>query len=234
MRENISEDKRFIKIILPLYNGTVSELLPVSEEGQLIVEQSERATVKPCGAKSGNGITVGFGRVAFVDLPSIARTLVGQSAHCFVAVGLCKDRGGGNVGEPSVAFDKRGPRDLAVGGESVAVDYYGFRPQFESVERAMHGKNGCAQNIDPVNFFIIDNSDGPCESLVFNDGAKLVATFLADLFRIIEPRMAESSGKDNRGGVDRTGQTASSGFVATGFNDVRIKTIREGAGSRFL
>ena len=168
-------------------------------------------------------LAMGFCGISFVDFPSIARMPGGKMTHVFVAMGFGKDRGSSDVCKATVAFYECCPGDAAIVGESVAVDNNRFRPQPETVERPMHGKDRGPEDVDAVNFFVIHDSDSPCQSFVFDYDAQGFATFFTDLLRVVEPWMAECRGEDYGGGIDGPGKSTAPGFVATGFNDCWVE-----------
>lgn len=125
------------------------------------------------------GSSVCFGGVSLVFLPLIVGEVLGNGVHVVVPIGLCKDGSGGNGEVFPVAFDDGCVRNVGVGSEAVAIDEQMFGTDLELVHGAVHGKKGCFQDVDAVDFFGRDDAYCPSEGFLFDDGAQGIPLFLA-------------------------------------------------------
>ena len=75
-----------------------------------------------CKAILAYGEAMLLGGVAFVACPAVLGILLMQAHHIFVAVGLCQNRGCGDVGILAVALDDALVGQSVMRYEAVAVD----------------------------------------------------------------------------------------------------------------
>ena len=148
--------------------------------------------------------------------------------HYSVALCFCKNRGRGDVGIFSVAFYYSSIWGVAIGFESVSVDYYCAGADGERIEGEVHCFNGCVENIDFVDTIIINYRYGVGQGLLHDDCAKLVAPLFGELLGIVEEGMCEIVGENDCGSHNWAGKTAAPGFIATGFVCPGVEARREG------
>ena len=112
---------------LQLFGFTVASV--ATERGGLqlreqrgLGEQAEGVAVVGGGAKTRNGFAMGFRGITFVHVPAVLRKFLVDAFHKLIAVGLCKNRRGGDAHHLAVAFHNALVADAVVGTETVAVD----------------------------------------------------------------------------------------------------------------
>ena len=103
-----------------------------------------------------NFIPVFPGWVTFVLFPVVNGKLAVEVFHVFVAVGLCQDGSCGDGHIFPVSFDDAGVGDVCIFLEAVAVDDDVLGADGQLVQCQMHGGNGCVQDVDFVDFVIIE------------------------------------------------------------------------------
>ena len=141
-----------------------------------------------------------------------------ETLHVVVAVGLGQD-GSRRYGYVfAVALHHRDVRRVAIGREAVAVDEQMLRTHAQSVDGAVHGQDGGAQDVYLVNLGGRHHAHGPGHGLALDDLAQGVAPVLAELLGVVEQLVAEVRRQDDGCGIDRPGQTSSPGLVASGLN----------------
>ena len=86
----------------------------------------------------------------------------------------------------------------------------------KSVDGAVHRENGSVENVDGVDFLLRGNADGPRSGFAFDGVAQRVALVFAKAFGIVQQLVFISVGEYHGCGKYRSGQAASSGFVASG------------------
>ena len=91
----------------------------------------------------------------------------------------------------------------------------------------MHGQDGGVQDVDPVDLFCVDHANRPRQGILLDDRAQRAPTRIGQLFRIVEQFVVIIGRKDYGGGIDRTGQTTATGFVATGLEQSHLIVVSE-------
>ena len=129
-----------------------------------------------------NGNPVCAGGIPFVFVPVVLRELFVQIHHVIVPICFGKNRSCGDREKSSVAFYFTRIRYVVVGGETVSVDEQCFGTSTQSVEGAMHGEKRGIQNIDFVDFFRCYDTYGPCDGILFDDGAQGITLFFGESF----------------------------------------------------
>lgn len=199
-----------------------------SEEGELGVKKAEGEAMMRGGAVCGDGGSMIGSGVAFVFRPVVGGELLMKACHKLVAVSLGEDGCGGNVAESSVAFDKCGAGHVAPWMEFVAVNDYRTRGDRKSIKGAVHGEDGCLENIDAVDFGGLHHNYGPGYCLLLNDGTEGIAARLGKLLAVVEPGMREIIGENDGSSAHRTGETSASGFIASGLKNAGSVAWRKG------
>ena len=170
-------------------------------------------------------------RVTGVTIPRIVGVFFVQRGHIIVAIGLGQHRSGGDRQVFRIALHDGGVRyfeHLAhIGFETVAVDNNTFGTKLQTVECAVHGQDSGVQDVDPVNFFRINHTDRPRQSILLDDRAQRAPPGIGQLFRIVEQFVVIVRRKNDCCGIDRTGQTTATGFVATGLEQSHLIVVSE-------
>lgn len=107
--------------------------------------------------------------------------------------------------------------DSLVGVKPVAIyqDIIWFLS--EHSERIVHSLNGGTQDIDAIDHFGFDMSDGPGDGFFFDDPAHPFTVLRRDLLAVVETRASESFRKDNGGSKNRACEAATTCFIAASF-----------------
>ena len=114
-----------------------------------------------------------------------------------------------------------------IGFEAVAVDDNAFGTKLQTVECAVHRQDRGVQDVDPVYLFCVDHTDRPRQGILLDDRAQGTPPGIGQLFRIVEQFVVIVRRKDHGGSIDRTGQTAATGFVATGLEQSHLIVVSE-------
>ncbi len=171
-------------------------------------------------------MTVSGGRIAFVFVPTVLRIRRGGLLHVKVALGLGEDRGSGDVGIASVAFDIGLIWNVAIWSETVAIDGYRSRLRIKLSQGPVHGFYRCLKYVYTVDFFGRYHSYGPCDGLGFDDFAQLHTPAFGQLFGVVDERMREIVGQNYRCCDDRSGKASTSGFIGSGLKYTGNRTWR--------
>ena len=84
----------------------------------------------------------------------------------------------------------------------------------------IHGVDGSAENVATVDFIRSEGCHRPSKSVAFDGGAEFVSLFSRELFGVVETVVTVVFGKDHRCGKHWTRKAATTGFVATAFNQI--------------
>ena len=90
-----------------------------------------------------------------------------------------------------------------------------LRTDIQLVNSTVHGKKGGIENIDFVNFFGRDDAHRPCQSLFFNHFTQGIALLFRQLLGVVQKFILKVRWQNNSSGIDRTGQTAATGLIAS-------------------
>ena len=110
--------------------------------------------------------------------------------------------------------------DVAVQGlEAVAVYQQQVRLDGKAQDGPLHARDGCVEDIDPVDLVRQHSLDGPCHGILLDDGAEDIACALSHPLGVIQQGMAEVRRKDDGCGEYGPGQRAPARFVAPGLQE---------------
>ena len=174
-----------------------------------------------------DGITMRPSRIAFVFLPMIDGKLLGERGHVIVTIGFGEDRSGSDAHHFAIAFDDGRMRNAGIGREAIAVDEQEFGTYFQLVDGTMHGKKRSTQNVDLVNFLRRHHSYGPGNRLRLDDRAQFVTLMGRKLFAVVQLLVDKIFRQNDGRSINRTGQTAATGFVTSGFDSSFFKIRRQ-------
>lgn len=174
------------------------------------------------GATGGNGCAVLPGGIAFVVVPVVVRKLFVQTVHVVVAVGLGQNRGRSDGEVLAVTLYHRGMRDVGIGFEAVAVDEQVLGTYLQLGDGTVHGQERGVEDVDFINLLRSDDTDGPGQSLAFDDLAQGITLAFGQLFGVVEQVVTEILGQNDGSGIYGSGQATAACFVASGFDEVGI------------
>ena len=109
----------------------------------------------------------------------------------------------------------------------VSVDKQEFRLYAQFEHGALHARNGCPQDVEAVDLFGVDGLDRPSYGLLLDDAAQFFAGGFAHLLGVVQERMVEAFGQDDRRREHGTSKRPPSGLVAAGFDDSWIQVWSE-------
>ena len=114
-------------------------------------------------------------------------------------------------------------RQVPIFFKAVAVYQQMLRTDIQLVNSTVHGKKGGIENIDFVNFFGRDDAHRPCQSLFFNHFTQGIALFFRQLLGVVQKFILKVRWQNNSSGIDRTGQTAATGLIASRLYQIFIQ-----------
>lgn len=174
------------------------------------------------GTTGDNSGTVLLGRIAFVVVPVVVRKLFVQTVHVVVAVGLGQNRGRSDGEVLAVTLYHRGMRDVGIGFKAVAVDEQVLGTYLQLGDGTVHSQERGVEDVDFINLLRSDDTDGPGQSLAFNDLAQGITLAFGQLFGVVEQVVTEILGQNDGSGIYGSGQATAACFVASGFDEVGI------------
>ena len=158
--------------------------------------------------------------VAHVAFPAIGGIVGSEAYHEVVAIGLGQDAGSGDRHVFAVAANDGAVGDEVVGFESVAVNDDVLGLWCEACYGAVHGQDGCVEDVDVVYLGGADAGYGPCCGVLEYDGSQQSALSVGELLGVVEHVAAEVVGQYYCGGYYGSCQAAASGLVAAALDDV--------------
>src|SRR5688572_14200557 len=141
-----------------------------------------------------NGFAVFGSAITLIGDPTVMREFIVQVAHKIIAVGLGQDAGGSDGGINSITFYYAFVRQLFILSEAVPIDEQEFCLRFHFVKRQVHGLERSVQNIDTVNFFMINHGYAVAYCLFFDITAEYITVFFSNLLRIIQQGVMKAFG----------------------------------------
>lgn len=174
------------------------------------------------GATSSNSGAVLLGGVAFVVVPVVVRKLFVQAVHVVVPIGLGQNRCRSDGEVLAVTLYHRGMRDVGIGFEAVAVDEQVLGTYLQLGDGTVHSQDRGVEDVDFINLLRSDDTDGPGQSLAFNDLAQGITLAFGQLFGVVEQVVTEILGQNDGSGIYGSGQATAACFVASGFDEVGI------------
>ncbi len=121
-----------------------------------------------------NFVPVLLGRVTFVLFPVVNGKPAVEVFHVFVAVGFCQDGCGGDGHVFAVSFDHTGVGDVCIFLEAVAVDDDVLGSEGQLVQCQVHGGNGSVEDVDFVDFVVVDGGYGRADNCLESLSSSLV------------------------------------------------------------
>jgi hypothetical protein len=157
-----------------------------------------------------------FSSVTFVLIKTILWELSAKVTHDPVTRNLGDHAGGSDAHADAIAIDDGCLRKWKRNhGQPINQDVIG-RVDY-CFDREAHGAMARAQNVDPIDFDGINDTNSPSDFGISRQFAiDFLAQFGQELFGIIQAAMTEFFGKNYRGGHHWTGQGAATGFVNPG------------------
>ena len=130
--------------------------------------------------------------------------------HVAIASDLGQDGCGGDFRDFAIAFDHRFSFNIAGQTIAVNVNFCGYLCQ--SLYRAAHRRHAGPQNIELVDFAVIDERDrvnGFGQNLRFEP----LSLFARELFGVVEPLDLDIDRDDDGGGDNGSSQRTATGFI---------------------
>src|SRR5580692_8761059 len=152
--------------------------------------------------------------VAFVAGKAILRVDGVPFFHAGIAVGFREDGSSGYGNAASIAFDKVFLFDKN-------VELHGIDEQIIGLDRKLlqsscHSLAAGLIDVPGVDALSIDFCNGPSESVLVNTNGKFGAALGRKFFRVIKADNAALGIENDRGGNDRTEESAAPGLIETG------------------
>src|SRR2546430_1857484 len=170
----------------------------------------------PRGAEPLNRVEVLRGRVAFVRLPEIARIPGGETVHQRIPQHLGDHRRRRDRMAPGIAIHDRLVRAAEL-GTGQPVDEHMRRRKAQAPQRARHGENRRAPDVEPVDLPDARGADRQGEGALADLDRELLALRGAEHLRVIEPTdRLHTDRKDDGRGDHWTSQGTAADFIDTG------------------
>ena len=106
--------------------------------------------------------------------------------------------------------------------KTVAVNDKRFRTDAELCEGTVHGEEGGMKDIDLVDLLRCHDAYCPGHRLLLNLLPQGIALLLRQLLRVVEVGVVVVGRQDDGGSIDATGETATTGLVASGLHHTFI------------
>ena len=174
-----------------------------------------------------DGLHMFLGRISHIPFPSVLRIFLRQFSHIFVPVCLGQYGSCRNGCKLCISLDHALVGITVKGLEPVAVDQKEFRLHRQSSDSPLHPRYGSIQNIDGVDFLCTHLLYSPGQRLLLDDRAQQFPGLFGHFLRVVQKGMMEVLGKNDCSGENGSGQRASSGFVASGLDEVFMKTVQK-------
>ena len=113
--------------------------------------------------------------------------------------------------------------DVCIFLEAVAVDDDVLGAEGQLVQCQVHGGNGGVEDVDFVDFVVVDGGYGPGCGFRFNDVAQFFPLPGGQLFGVVEQFIGKIVREDDGGSKNRPRQASPSGFVTSCLNACRIE-----------
>ncbi len=150
--------------------------------------------------------------------------------HVFVAPGFCQDGCGRNGSIQAIALDHTGMRYGAVGVKIVAIDEYVGRPDVQLIKCQVHGPDGCMQDIDLVDLFMIHTGNSPGQGLMLYFGAQFIPQLRREFLGIIQVFVPVPHRQNDSGCIYGSDKTSAAGFITTSFKNICYQATLEQTG----
>ena len=158
----------------------------------------ERAAMDRTGSKFMKSGEVQFGAVALVLVETIFGKLRAEVTHDSVARHFRDHAGGGDGQTVAIAVDDRCLRKWKWKNWET-IEQNVLRRKSQRGERDPHRFMRCAQNIDPIDFEMIDNADSPDDFAIRNQFfVDFFAKLWVKLFGIVQFAVPKSLRQNNR------------------------------------
>ena len=161
--------------------------------------------------------------VAHVVFPAILRKFLRNGAHIFVAMRFGKNRRCGNAHHRGIALHDSAVGNIAVRLKPIAIHQNEFRLLLQLLQRAVHGKDGCIEDIDAVNLFGPHMRHRPRPSLLLDDGTQHIALAFRQLFAIVDDLVVKIIGQNHGSRRNRPHKGSTPRFIAPGFYSSRLQ-----------
>lgn len=161
--------------------------------------------------------------VAHVMFPVIVGIPTSQVAHIIITESLGENTCSSYGLVFSVTFDDGGVWKGTVGHETITVDDDCLRAYIEGIEGTVHGKKTGLENIDTIYLFGSNDTHSPRHGIVHDLLSQFVAPFVRKLFAVVKRGIIVIARQNDSRCIDTSGQTATSGFIASGLYKVGIK-----------
>ena len=178
----------------------------------MLLDASEGFSVDGAASVFGDGFLVGFGRVSLVPVEPVDGELFVVFRHDSVPVNLGHHGGGRYGNAEGIPLDDGLLRYVGRDGE-FSVDEQVLGLDTQVFHGDCHGKQGCLQDVDAVDFFGGHDADPDCDRFFEDQVVKMISFLWGEFFGVGEPGFWKVFGKNDCGGNHRSRQRPASGFV---------------------
>lgn len=219
-------------------------------------QEVERQPVVGCRSVGFDGAPVRRCGISLVALPFVKGKFAVEFVHIVITKRLGKDGSSGNVEVTGIAFNDsdvwqevgatafsdtltdEGRLPLGKHGaigwgrgvvrfEAVAVHNDSFGAQLQTVEGAVHGKDGSVENVDAVDLFGTDDAYRPCQGIIDNLLPQPVTLGRRELLGIVDVGIDIVGWQNDGGGKDAACEASASGLVTSGFDEVVVIMVEK-------
>ena len=117
-------------------------------------------------------------------------------------------------------------RDPRIGTEAIAVDEQQLGAQHELVDSSVHGCDRGLQDVQLVDLLGAADAYPPAQRLSLDDGAKELALALGELLGVVEQRVGEALGQDDRSGHYGPSQATPPRLIAAALHEPQWGEVR--------
>ena len=164
------------------------------------------------GTELPQGIIMGPGAVALVDLKAVFRVLLRHFQHPIIPGDLCQNGGCGNVGAEAVPFYHGLDRQTKI-RFPISVNERQLRSDTQLVQRPAHSQEGRLQNVDFIDFRLGSQTDSIGYRLLLNLWKQLTALFVRQLLAVRQTRNLQVLRQNHRRRANRSRQRSSACFI---------------------
>lgn len=152
--------------------------------------------------------------IAFVAAEPVLGVNIVPFAHGAVAEYFSDDGRGGNGMTAFIALNDGELGDGDIEGEGVDQDIVCRR--LELLDRELHSEAGSMVDVDAVDGFGVDGSDGPGDGTLLDTAGKDFAVGRFELFGIVKTTDGFARAQDHGTGYNRTEERAAANLIGTG------------------